>query len=307
MTPATGTSIASPIKMTKIHVGGAFDDTLVGDAVANNIFVDFGSSDLFGYNTIKSLGSGNNLGLLFGNNNVYLGDGNNTLIFLGGGNNFAELGTGSNRVQGGDGSDIITVGVHKVEYSYILEHEDGTLTREFAQYNDPMSGGKSNGVNYVDGGAGNDSLMGNAGRDTLLGGIGDDYLGGGYNDDTLSGGDGNDFIDGGPGHDIVDAGRGSDTIYVSNDMVNLGNDGEVDYLYVNAGMSGPLGVSVIEGVQANDVLRLYWWQNAQVQDDLIVVTDLFSGAMEYLVGNDIENMQVEVIGKPIYDFDYLMG
>lgn len=292
------------MKPTKIHLGGVGDDQILGGSDTNDIIVDWGSSPSpLGFNTIKDMG-GDNLVIAFGNNNVYLGNGNNQLFFLGDtiNTNFAELGTGNNRVQGGDGTDIITVGVHKLGYSYLLQHEDGSLTLEWAEYNDPLSGGNTNGVNFVDGGAGNDSLMGNAGRDTLLGGLGNDYVGGGHNDDRLLGGAGDDVLDGGLGHDIVDGGTGSDMFFVSNDTVHLGYDTDVDIVYVNPGLEGLVGVTVVNDIQSGDVLRLYWWQQAQIGDDVIVVTDIYSGAQEFLVGEGVEDMQIQVIGMPIDDF-----
>ncbi len=56
---------------------------------------------------------------------------------------------------------------------------------------------------YVEGGAGNDTLIGGSGADDLDGGAGDD---------TLQGRDGDDLLKGGPGEDTIIGGRGADTM-----------------------------------------------------------------------------------------------
>jgi hypothetical protein len=74
---------------------------------------------------------------------------------------------------------------------------------------------------YVDGGAGNDTMWTGDGVDTLIGGTGNDalfgergadQLDGGSGADTLDGGDGNDLLDGGAGVDRLSGGNGDDTL-----------------------------------------------------------------------------------------------
>jgi hypothetical protein len=74
---------------------------------------------------------------------------------------------------------------------------------------------------YVDGGAGNDTMWAGDGVDTLIGNTGDDalfgergadQLDGGSGADTLDGGDGNDLLDGGTGVDRLSGGNGDDTL-----------------------------------------------------------------------------------------------
>lgn len=67
-------------------------------------------------------------------------------------------------------------------------------------------------VDYIYGGAGNDTLRGGAGDDILNGAAGDDDLYGDENADLIYGGDGNDDIEAGEDDDTVYGGLGDDTI-----------------------------------------------------------------------------------------------
>jgi VCBS repeat-containing protein len=75
-----------------------------------------------------------------------------------------------------------------------------------------LNGG--NGVDTLNGTAGNDRLDGGNGKDTLNGGAGNDSLIGGNGDDVLRGGTGNDTLNGGNGADrfVLASGEGTDTI-----------------------------------------------------------------------------------------------
>jgi Ca2+-binding RTX toxin-like protein len=61
------------------------------------------------------------------------------------------------------------------------------------------------GIAYIDGGAGNDTLIGSGFADTMRGGAGDDTLAGGTGNDVLSGGKGADTF-------VFAAGFGNDRI-----------------------------------------------------------------------------------------------
>ncbi|PTQ75089.1 Hint domain-containing protein [Celeribacter persicus] len=63
------------------------------------------------------------------------------------------------------------------------------------------------GNDYLDGGAGNDTLYGEGGDDTLLGGADNDTLYGGEGDDTLQGGIGADVLYGDQGESTEESGR----------------------------------------------------------------------------------------------------
>ncbi|MDR6586884.1 calcium-binding protein [Agrobacterium tumefaciens] len=91
--------------------------------------------------------------------------------------------------------------------------------------NDTITG-NPNAAGYIDGGAGNDTiiggllddiLLGGTGHDALHAGQGHDFLIGGWGNDFLSGQDGNDVLNGSDGNDVLNGGSGSDTF-----IFNLG-------------------------------------------------------------------------------------
>jgi hypothetical protein len=117
---------------------------------------------------------------------------------------------------------------------------------------------------FVDGGAGNDTIVTGAGNDTVFGGAGDDLIStgagndliyggdgadslyGGAGNDTIFGGNGDDLVSGGAGDDYVDGGNGNDWVYggTGNDTV-LGGAGN-DYC------DGGAGDDVVYGGDGND-------------------------------------------------------
>lgn len=66
---------------------------------------------------------------------------------------------------------------------------------------------------YVDGRAGDDTLIGSAFADWLIGGVGNDLLVGGGGADRLDGGVGDDELRGDLGDDVLDGGPGDDGLY----------------------------------------------------------------------------------------------
>jgi Ca2+-binding RTX toxin-like protein len=114
---------------------------------------------------------------------IYSGAGDD-IVHGGDGNDRIDYGTGADTVYGGAGDDQI-------------DDAPGEIV--------------STDANYLDGGAGNDTIWAGGGDDTLIGGTGDDTLSGEGDNDTLEGGAGDDWIDGGSGSDtVVYAGNRSD-------------------------------------------------------------------------------------------------
>jgi Ca2+-binding RTX toxin-like protein len=82
------------------------------------------------------------------------------------------------------------------------------------------------GSQTFEGGPGNDVVFGDRGNDTLRGNGGDDRLYGGIGDDVLEGGEGNDLLSGGFGADTIDGQGGND--YVR-------GDGTIDRIFDSGG------------------------------------------------------------------------
>ncbi|SMX47012.1 Bifunctional hemolysin/adenylate cyclase precursor [Maliponia aquimaris] len=99
-----------------------------------------------------------------------------------------------------------------------------------------FSGYSISGVERIEGGTGNDTMIGSAGKDVLDGGAGNDIILGAAGDDTLIGGTGNDSLDGGDGADrfVIENGFGTDTV--------TGGEGGVDHDTIDL---NALGQSVI--------------------------------------------------------------
>jgi Ca2+-binding RTX toxin-like protein len=142
----TATNTGGVLNLENVN-GGAADDVLQGDNLANVLTGQKGKDTLVG-------GAGNDL--LFGGNG---GDALNG----GSGNDLLEGGAGGDSLSGGAGNDHLKGG-------------DG---------GDTLSGGAGN--DRLQGGAGGDSLNGGAGTDDLTGGPGDDSLDGGPGNDILRG------------------------------------------------------------------------------------------------------------------------
>ncbi|NJC37534.1 Ca2+-binding RTX toxin-like protein [Xanthomonas arboricola] len=183
-----------------------------------------------------------------GNDNIDGGDDNDLLAGMGG-NDSINGGAGDDRIAGGKGEDVLSGGAGADQ---IL----GGLGR------DVISGGEGNdnmwGDNaldehstvgegdYIDGGAGDDTIAGEAGDDILDGGTGDDTLSGGVGDDVLLGRDGNDSISGGAGNDVLTGHAGKDILQgdAGNDSLSGGEDDD--------SLSGGDGNDALDGGDGND-------------------------------------------------------
>jgi Ca2+-binding RTX toxin-like protein len=109
---------------------------------------------------------------------------------------------------------------------------------------------------YIDGGAGADSIYGNEGNDTLLGGSGvdtiyggdgTDSVEGGADADSIFGGAGNDTLIGGTGADSLYGGLGDDEIYLAEGDVAYGGDGDDLFVLGDLGEAGSSTISITGG------------------------------------------------------------
>ena len=225
-------------------LGGAGNDTLTGNDVANQLIGNGGADLLDG---------------LDGNDWVDGGDGNDTLY--GGAGDDSVLGRlGDDLMQGGDGNDNMAAAEGNDTLwggtgNDSLGGGDGADWLYGEDGNDILGGGIDN--DHLDGGADHDNMSGGYGADTVLGGTGDDTLAGSFGNDIVDGGDGNDSLGGGRGHDTIHAGAGDDLVGAGeeNDMV-YGEDGN-DFLAGSSGLDlldGGAGMDTLNGGSENDTL-----------------------------------------------------
>ncbi|UWQ77573.1 spondin domain-containing protein [Leisingera sp. M658] len=115
---------------------------------------------------------------------------------------------GADVLSGGAGSDYIDGG----RGNDLLRGQRGADTLDGGDGADVLFGGR--GRDLADGGAGSDRIAGGRGRDTLDGGAGNDRIDGGRGADVLTGGAGNDQLTGGRGADsfVFNEGFGNDVI-----------------------------------------------------------------------------------------------
>lgn len=122
------------------------------------------------------------------------------------------------------------------------------------------------GYDWMNGGAGDDTLEGGQGFDRLIGGTGYDVLRGGHGNDTLEGQrgsdllrayDGNDLLFGGHGHDTLSGEDGRDTLVGGNGNDQMSGGAGSDYLLGGTGydmLRGSAGSDTLEGGRGNDLL-----------------------------------------------------
>ncbi len=187
-----------------------------------------------------------------GNDTVYTGD---DADYVDGwtGDDVINSGFDDDTVLGYDGDDLITAG----EGSDLVYGENG---------NDTIYGGLGPGypdeLNITDDGSdgnpiGPDAVVDN-GMDTIDGGAGDDVIYGEDDDDLIYGGSGNDTIDGGIDEDEIHGGDDRDVILGGNvgDFVDGGGGGD-DYDTLDLTGSGPLRVELDAGNPENGTVTFY--------------------------------------------------
>ncbi|MEL7212159.1 MAG: Hint domain-containing protein [Pseudomonadota bacterium] len=208
-------------------LGGAGEDTITGGSGDDSI--DGGADD----DTIDA-GSGDDV--------IEGGSGDDSIIG----------GDGSDTVTGGDGDDVINTSGHLplLDLGFPGYPSTGVppIPADFAPGND---------IDFVDGGAGNDTIITGDDADTILGGDGNDTIDAGIDADTIDGGDGDDRIVGGEGSDTIDGGDGDDTIYAGLDP-DLGLPDDLDI--PDSGINQPAdpeqnnGRDVVNGGAGNDMI-----------------------------------------------------
>lgn len=242
--------------------GSKYNDTLIGDAGANQIYGYLGNDHIYGNEGADFIHGQDGDDIIEGgadNDRIYGGNGKDELHggeghdTLNGGNDDDTMygDEGHDRLYGYYGNDVVYGGngndrLYGQEGDDIL-YGEGDHDKLYGHAgNDILYGGDGN--DYLVGYDGNDTLNGDAGVDKLYGQDGDDVLNGGADADYLYGNDGNDILNGGTGNDHAVGGSGNDTIN--------GDEGD-DRLYGQDGddiMNGGDGIDTLNGGIGNDTM-----------------------------------------------------
>ena len=203
--------------------GGGGSDYLIGDAGAD---VAFGGedSDYFEGGDGADYISGET-----GNDWIIGGAGDDTLSGGAGDDYFQYDGAwaGNDIVDGGDGEDQVIAGADDTviglrSFAGIeLVTGDGyagvTIRGSSAADILDFTGATVTDIAWIDGDAGDDTIIGSAGNDVILGSAGHDSLSGADGDDVIQGSEGNDIVDGGTGSDQANyLGSSSDFVLARN-------------------------------------------------------------------------------------------
>jgi trimeric autotransporter adhesin len=237
---------------TTLYGGTADDDVMYGYGGNDTLWGNIGNDTIFGGAGNDYLRGLDGDDIIYGEagDDILAGNKGNNILDGGAGNDTLHGGgSGNNLLKGGVGDDTYwlysindkamelalggTDTVHTTFSGYTLGAEVENLVLDtYLQYyaasgvgnaKDNIMYGNANLdndsqliENYLDGGAGNDTLYGQLGQDFLVGGIGNDTLNGNDGDDDLRGDAGNDTLDGGLGADQMYGGAGNDTYKVDN-------------------------------------------------------------------------------------------
>ena len=206
-----------------ISADGHSGVTIAGDAANNTL--NFSRTSLDGIEAIDGGAGNDRITGSAGDDTIIGGAGNDRLSGGGGDDVFIVTGTdeGFDRIAGGGGDDAIVAGGdntqiglstfnNSVETISADGHDGVTIQGSAGNNTLNFSRTSLDGVEAIDGGAGNDRITGSAGDDMILGGEGRDNLRGGDGGDRLEGGDGNDRLRGQDGDDALFGGDGNDRL-----------------------------------------------------------------------------------------------
>ncbi len=218
--------------------GGSGDDTLTGNALANELWGGEGHDSIVGRDGVDWLyGEA-------GNDILNGGDGNDTYVF----NTNAALGVDS--VIDSDGTDRLYF-VGSIDDVTV---DIGSTSAQIVNASLTLILASATSLENIDGGLGDDTLIGNSLANSLVGGGGNDSLWGGDGADWLDGQAGNDSLDGGEGDDtypfFADTPLGSDSI-----TDNSGID-RLTFYRSTTNVNVSLALTTLQAVNANLTLIL---------------------------------------------------
>lgn len=221
--------------------GGAGNDVITGNAVANVIYGYGGNDTLSGGDGSDQLDGGQGNDLLKGGNqdDVLSGGAGSDFLKGEGGNDLLDGGDGFNTLAGGAGDDnylFFAATVNQVDTVLELAAE-GNDTLNFSALTTAVTvnlgsdtalatmdhrivqagAGQSANIENASGGSANDQITGNAADNLLKGNGGNDTISGAGGNDILLGGQGNDTLKGISGRNILIGGAGTDLLLGGSD------------------------------------------------------------------------------------------
>lgn len=206
---------------------------------------------------------------------------NDDIVIAGDGDDTIFAGEGSDDVYGGDGDDLIDTG------NGVPPANDHVTFQGV-----PVDADPENDRDYVEGGAGNDTISTGDDADTIMGGEGADSILSGMDDDAVHGDAGDDYIDAGMGADYVEGGDGNDTIIAGFDAFSdyEGDDPNLP----NPLLNNPDGTSALSDPNVNDGMDTVY---GGAGDDVIVTGDdadmIYGGADNDTIDAGIDDDYVE--------------
>ncbi len=221
--------------------GGAGNDVITGNAVANVIYGYGGNDTLSGGDGSDQLDGGQGNDLLKGGNqdDVLSGGAGSDFLKGEGGDDLLDGGDGFNTLAGGAGDDnylFFAATVNQVDTVLELAAE-GNDTLNFSALTTAVTvnlgsdtalatmdhrivqagAGQSANIENASGGSANDQITGNAADNLLKGNGGNDTISGAGGNDILLGGQGNDTLKGISGRNILIGGAGTDLLLGGSD------------------------------------------------------------------------------------------
>lgn len=164
----------------------------------------------------------------------------------------------SGTLSGGAGADRLNFGAFTTGVSASLREGVAAFAGTVGQISqfENISGGSGNdtligddGVNWLMGGAGDDSLNGLGANDVLIGGLGNDALRGGAGNDSLDGGGGNDSMFGEADDDTILVGLGDDSTDGGEGTDSLIGSGDFDFRLTDSMLVSGFGTSVLQSIE----------------------------------------------------------
>ncbi|MFV0409245.1 MAG: hypothetical protein ACK5LJ_05980, partial [Paracoccus sp. (in: a-proteobacteria)] len=263
---ATGDKLSYIINL----VGSDFNDTLVGDGIANWLEGGAGADILDGGNDTlippgetavppdfasyfrategvtaslanPAINTGDAAGDVYrrieglmGSNfdDILIGDGGNNFLIGNAGDDILVVGAGKDSVRGGFGFDVMSYRNtgSAIKIDLVNWSESSAVVADDVRNQQDIEGYEA--TNY------NDTLLGGADGDVLIGRAGNDKINGRQGSDALVGEAGNDTLNGGLGADTMDGGSGNDIYYIDvrGDQIQEAANGGTDLIIADIGI-----------------------------------------------------------------------